>query len=91
MPRPDPLFRPGLPLPPCAPPPPPSRPPGVPAPPADPPRRPRAVPPPRRRALLAPLAVEPRAALDLADFQELRRQGLFVDDGRNPPPSWWAR
>ena len=37
------------------------------------------------------LASEPRTVFGIADFQELRRQGLFVDDGRNPPTAWWAR
>ncbi|MBP8810285.1 MAG: hypothetical protein KBG48_08390 [Kofleriaceae bacterium] len=50
------------------------------------------VPAPRPRGRpVSVLAREPHLALDLADFQELRRQGLFSDDGRNPPPSWWAR
>jgi hypothetical protein len=35
--------------------------------------------------------LEPRGVLGIADFHELRREGLFGDDGRNPPPSWWAR
>ena len=56
-------------------------------------RRTRArVPAPRPRGRpVAVLALEPRAALGIADFHELRREGLFGDDGRNPPPSWWAR
>jgi len=36
-------------------------------------------------------AIDVTPAVDVDDFQELRRQGLFDDDGRNPPPSWWAR
>jgi hypothetical protein len=36
-------------------------------------------------------AVDRAPPVDVDDFQELRRQGLFDDDGRNPPPSWWAR
>ncbi len=36
-------------------------------------------------------AVDFAGPVDVDDFQELRRQGLFDDDGRNPPPSWWAR
>ncbi|MEZ4403560.1 MAG: hypothetical protein R3B06_26285 [Kofleriaceae bacterium] len=55
--------------------------------------------PPRRRPAharavarpVAVLAAEPRTALDVDDFQALRREGLFGDDGRNPPPSWWSR
>ena len=53
---------------------------------------------PRRRVPLSrprgvPLGalLEPRGVLGIADFHELRREGLFGDDGRNPPPSWWAR
>jgi hypothetical protein len=87
------------PWPPAPPPPPPSRPPGVP--PAAPPstglrdarRRPRRIPLPRARArprLIAEVSVAPRLAVDLDDFQELRH-GLFGDDGRTLPPSWWAR
>ncbi|MBK9033646.1 MAG: hypothetical protein IPL61_20675 [Myxococcales bacterium] len=50
------------------------------------------VPTPRPRGRpVALLALEPRAALGIADFHELRREGLFADDGRNPPTSWWAR
>gem|GEM_PF-4964241 len=37
------------------------------------------------------MANESFAPLDIDDFQELRRMGLFGDDGRNPPPSWWTR
>jgi hypothetical protein len=52
----------------------------------------RRIPPPRPRGRpVAMLASEPRTVFGIADFQELRRQGLFDDDGRNPPPSWWAR
>jgi hypothetical protein len=52
----------------------------------------RKIPPPRPRGRpVAMLASEPRAVFGIADFQELRRMGLFDDDGRNPPPSWWAR
>ncbi|HTJ41144.1 MAG TPA: hypothetical protein VL463_03585 [Kofleriaceae bacterium] len=36
-------------------------------------------------------AVDHTGPVDVDDFQTLRRQGLFDDDGRNPPPSWWAR
>ena len=36
-------------------------------------------------------AVDFAGPVDVDDFQQLRRQGLFDDDGRNPPPSWWAR
>jgi hypothetical protein len=36
-------------------------------------------------------AVDLSPPVDVDEFQELRRQGLFDDDGRNPPPSWWAR
>lgn len=36
-------------------------------------------------------AIDATGPVDVDDFQTLRRQGLFVDDGRNPPPSWWAR
>jgi hypothetical protein len=36
-------------------------------------------------------AVDASGPVDVDGFQELRRQGLFDDDGRNPPPSWWAR
>lgn len=67
--------------------PPPSRAPG-----SRPPGVPRRIPLPRPRARpIATVVLEPRVALDIDDFQELRRQGLFGDDGRNPPPSWWAR
>ncbi len=53
-------------------------------------RRKRRVPPPRPRGV--PLATfEPHGVLGIADFLELRREGLFGDDGRTPPPSWWAR
>lgn len=70
-----------------------SRPPGVPSgAPAVPVlrRKARRIPTPRTRPMSI-LALEPRTALDLDDFQQLRREGLFGDDGRNPPPSWWAR
>ena len=40
---------------------------------------------------LVDTAVDPSPPVDVDDFQELRREGLFWDDGRNPPPSWWAR
>jgi hypothetical protein len=46
---------------------------------------------PRRHAILSLDAVTPGGPIDVDDFQELRRQGLFDDCGRNPPPSWWAR
>lgn len=36
-------------------------------------------------------AIDPTGPVDVDGFQTLRRQGLFADDGRNPPPSWWAR
>lgn len=36
-------------------------------------------------------AADPIIPLALSDFHDLRRLGLFGDDGRNPPPSWWAR
>ena len=36
-------------------------------------------------------AADPVIPLALSDFHDLRRLGLFGDDGRNPPPSWWAR
>jgi hypothetical protein len=36
-------------------------------------------------------AVDHAGPVDVDDFQTLRRQGLFDDDGRNPPPSWWAK
>jgi hypothetical protein len=54
---------------------------------------PRTVAPSRRWAFgaLSENAVDFAAPVDVDDFQELRRQGLFFDDGRNPPPSWWAR
>lgn len=52
----------------------------------------RSVPSPRpRRGPIANLLLEPRGVLGIADFHELRREGLFDDCGRNPPPSWWAR
>jgi len=61
-------------------------------PPRDERRRPRRVPVPRPRGRLIPMmANESFAPLDIDDFQELRRMGLFGDDGRNPPPSWWTR
>jgi hypothetical protein len=54
-------------------------------------RKPR-VPTPRPKGRPIPTLVnEPRAILDVDDFHALRREGLFDDDGRNPPPSWWAR
>lgn len=37
------------------------------------------------------VAADPFIPLMLSDFHDLRRLGLFGDDGRNPPPSWWAR
>jgi len=37
------------------------------------------------------VAADPIVPLALGDFHDLRRLGLFGDDGRNPPPSWWAR
>jgi hypothetical protein len=51
----------------------------------------RRMPPPRPRGVVLGPAIEPRGVLGIADFHELRREGLFTDDGRNPPPSWWAR
>ena len=36
-------------------------------------------------------AIDAAGPVDVDDFQTLRRQGLFDDDGRNPPPSWWTR
>jgi hypothetical protein len=36
-------------------------------------------------------AVDRSPPVDVDEFQSLRREGLFDDDGRNPPPSWWAR
>jgi hypothetical protein len=36
-------------------------------------------------------AIDDAAPVDVDDFQELRRCGLFRDDGRNPPPGWWSR
>ena len=52
----------------------------------------RAVPPPRRRGFVAvDVDDEAPTQVGLDGFQELRRMGLFDDDGRNPPPSWWAR
>ena len=36
-------------------------------------------------------AADPVIPLALSDFHDLRRLGLFGDDGRNPPPSWWTR
>ncbi len=52
-------------------------------------RKPRAPPPRPRRVPIA--MFEPRGTLGIADFLELRREGLFGDDGRTPPPGWWAR
>ena len=54
---------------------------------------PMAAPPSRRWAFgaLVENAIDPAPPVDVDDFQELRREGLFWDDGRNPPPSWWAR
>jgi len=51
----------------------------------------RRVPPPRPRGVPLGALLEPRGVLGIADFLELRREGLFGDDGRTPPPSWWAR
>jgi hypothetical protein len=55
-------------------------------------RRPRRIPQPRPRPRpTSMVALEPRLPLDLDDFQELRREGLFDACGRYPPPSWWVR
>jgi hypothetical protein len=55
-------------------------------------RRRRVVPAPRRRGFIAvDVLDEAPAPVGLDGFQELRRMGLFDDDGRNPPQSWWAR
>ena len=52
----------------------------------------RRIPTARRRGAPGPQrAGEPATPLALSDFHDLRRLGLFGDDGRNPPPSWWAR
>lgn len=45
----------------------------------------------RRNPPGSQVAADPCMPLALADFHDLRRLGLFVDDGRNPPPSWWTR
>lgn len=45
----------------------------------------------RRNAPGSQSAADPVIPLALSDFHDLRRLGLFGDDGRNPPPSWWAR
>ncbi len=45
----------------------------------------------RRGAPGSQVAGDPVVPLALSDFHDLRRLGLFGDDGRNPPPSWWAR
>lgn len=54
---------------------------------------PMATAPSRRWAFgaLVETAIDHAPPVDVDDFQELRREGLFWDDGRNPPPSWWAR
>ncbi|HVV88607.1 MAG TPA: hypothetical protein VHE35_36435, partial [Kofleriaceae bacterium] len=48
-------------------------------------------PPSRKRPPGSQVAADPVMPLGIADFHDLRRLGLFGDDGRNPPPSWWAR
>ena len=45
----------------------------------------------RRNPPGSQVAADPFIPLALSDFHDLRRLGLFGDDGRNPPPSWWAR
>ncbi len=45
----------------------------------------------RRNPPGSQVAADPIVPLALSDFHDLRRLGLFGDDGRNPPPSWWAR
>ena len=45
----------------------------------------------RRNPPGSQVAADPVIPLALSDFHDLRRLGLFGDDGRNPPPSWWAR
>ena len=45
----------------------------------------------RRNPPGSQVAADPFIPLALADFHDLRRLGLFGDDGRNPPPSWWTR
>ena len=51
----------------------------------------RAIPPPRRRGTPpSEVAAEPILPLALAELWDLRRLGLFDDDGRFPP-SWWDR
>lgn len=56
----------------------------------------RAIPDPRRRGLArasaaaSEAAAEPTLPLALSELWDLRRLGLFDDDGR-APPSWWDR
>jgi hypothetical protein len=45
----------------------------------------------RRNPPGSQVAADPFIPLALSDFHDLRRLGLFGDDGRNPPPSWWTR
>ena len=45
----------------------------------------------RRNPPGSQVAADPIVPLALSDFHDLRRLGLFGDDGRNPPPSWWSR
>lgn len=51
----------------------------------------RAPPDRRRNPPGSQVAADPIVPLAMSDFHDLRRLGLFGDDGRNPPPSWWAR
>lgn len=44
----------------------------------------------RATATVSEAASDPALPLALTDFWDLRRLGLFDDDGR-VPPSWWDR
>ena len=44
----------------------------------------------RNRVAMSEAAAEPTLPLALAELWDLRRLGLFDDDGRFPP-SWWDR
>lgn len=56
----------------------------------------RTIPSPRRRgdgaasAAVCESAVDPTLPLAIVELWDLRRLGLFDDDGR-APPSWWDR
>ena len=52
--------------------------------------RPRRRGQPRGRAPASEVAAEPTLPLALSELWDLRRLGLFDDDGR-APPSWWDR